>query len=159
MIINNNKHNISEIQMENRIKSLPEKIHYSNNKEYRQQIRYFFDICKNARSYYVDISFSDSSSDSAEAEDDETRDELHYDSSVVETGMKELFNITNNHPQFKELYLYAAGRMFSTDLTIGQAVICSYDTFRLYYTCIWHLIHNNEITNLEEYQQLKKWFL
>lgn len=148
--------------MEHRIKYLPEKIYYSNNREYRQQIRYIFDISKNARSYYVDISYSSPSSDNLiedEDEDDETRDELNYDSSVVEKGMEELFSISNTNPLFKELYLYSAGRMFSTDLTIGQAVICSYDTFHLYYTCIWHFINNKEFSNLEEYQQLKKWFL
>jgi hypothetical protein len=147
--------------METRIKYLPEKIYYSNNAEYRQQIRYIFDISKDARSYYVDISFTSSASNISEDEDEdeETMDELNYDSFVVEKGMEELFNITKKNSQFKELYLHAAGRMFSTDLTIGQAVICSYDTFYLYYTCIWHFIHNMEITNLEEYCELKKWFL
>ena len=150
--------------MENRIKYLPEKIYYSNNTEYRQQIRYIFDISKDARSYYVDISFASSYSDilkddDDEDEDEETMDELNYDSSVVEKGMEEIFNLTKQNSQFNELYLHAAGRMFSTDLTIGQAVICSYDTFYLYYTCIWHFINNKEITDLEEYHKLKKWFL
>lgn len=146
--------------METRIKYLPEKIYYSNNTEYRQQLRYIFDISKNARSFYVDISFASSSNISEdEDEDAETMDELNYDSFVVEKGMEELFNITKQNSKFNELYLHAAGRMFSTDLTIGQAVICSYDTFYLYYTCIWHFINNMEITNLEEYCELKKWFL
>lgn len=146
--------------MENRITKLPAKIHYSNNTEYRQQIRNIFDISKTARSYYVDISFISSFKEYDKEEDDETKDELNYDMTIMEKGMEELFTITKNNPQFKEIYLYAAARMFSTDLSIGQAVICSYDTFYLYYTCIWHFINNNqEISNLEEYQKLKKWFL
>jgi len=147
--------------METRIKSLPSKINYTNNKEYRQQIRNIFDISVLARSFYADL--EDLKNDlKEENEDEETTDELNYDSSLVDKGLEEwfLFSIektTNN--DFKDLYLYAAGRMFSTNLRIGQAVICAYDTFYLYYTCIWHLYNGNtEIANLEEYKQLRKWF-
>lgn len=141
--------------METRIKSLPSNIHYSNNIEYRQQIRNIFDISVSARSFYVDPNVS---LNLREEEDDETTDELNYDTSLVEKGMEEWFEYTTTKNEFKELYLYAAGRMFSTDLRIGQAIICSYDTFHLYYTCIWHLYNGKEITHLEEYKNLKKWF-
>lgn len=140
--------------MEVRIKTLPSNIHYSNNKEYRQQIRNIFDISVSARSFYVDPNVSNN----LKEEDEETTDELNYDTSLVENGMEEWFQKTTKKNEFKELYLSAAGRMFSTDLRIGQAVICSYDTFHLYYTCIWHLYNGDEIIHLEEYKKLKKWF-
>lgn len=144
--------------METRIKSLPSKIHYSGNKEYRQQIRNVFDISTSARSFYVDPNIN--LREEGGEEDDETTDELNYDTSLVDKGMEEWFKKTMQKNEFKELYLSAAGRMFSTDLRIGQAVICSYDTFHLYYTCIWNLYNNGEkeITNLDEYKQLQKWF-
>ena len=73
--------------------------------------------------------------------------------------MEEWFKKTMKNKEFQNLYLSAAGRMFSTDLRIGQAVICSYDTFHLYYTCIWHLYNDGiEIAYLDEYKQLQKWF-
>ena len=146
--------------METRIKSLPSKIHYSGNKEYRQQIRNVFDISVTARSFYVDPNVNLREEEGEEEEDEETTDELNYDPSLVDKGMEEWFKKTMQKNEFQELYLSAAGRMFSTDLRIGQAVICSYDTFHLYYTCIWHLYNNEEkeITNLEEYKQLQKWF-
>jgi hypothetical protein len=75
----------------------------------------------------------------------------------MEKGMEEWFLKTKF--VFKDLYLSAAGRMFSTDLRIGQAVVCSYDTFHLYYSCIWALYHNKcNIESLSEYKTLKKWF-
>jgi len=142
--------------MEAKIKTLPSNIHYSGNKEYRQQIRNIFDISNLARSFYVDPELSNNL---REDENEETTDELNYDTSLVEKGMEEWFKKTMNNKELQELYLSAAGRMFSTDLRIGQAVICSYDTFHLYYTCIWNLYNNGgEIIYLEEYKKLKKWF-
>ena len=135
---------------------LPKTIQYSNNKEYRQRFREIFDISESARTCYADISFN--SDLDLEDEDDETKDELNYDTSMMENGMEEWFLKTNTESNFKDLYLSAAGRMFSTDLRIGQAVICSYDTFHLYYACIWALYNNHNIESLSEYQTLKKWF-
>ena len=145
--------------MESRMKTLPSNIHYSGNKEYRQQIRNIFDISMLARSFYVDPKVNVREDETDEKEEEETTDELNYDTSLVDKGMEEWFKKTMKNKEFQELYLSAAGRMFSTDLRIGQAVICSYDTFYLYYTCIWHLYNNREkIAHLEEYKQLQKWF-
>ena len=139
---------------------LPQTIQYSDNKEYRQRFREIFDISESARTCYADIKVSE---EDLEDENEETKDELNYDTSMMEKGMEEWFLKTNqeSNPLFKNLYLSAAGRMFSTDLRIGQAVICSYDTFHLYYTCIWFMYNNNNTYNIEslpEYLALKKWF-
>jgi hypothetical protein len=144
--------------MEKRMKNLPQTIQYSDNKEYRQRFREIFDISESARTCYANIEVS-----LDKDEDLETKDELNYDTSMMEKGMEEWFLKTNNTESnplsvFKELYLSAAGRMFSTDLRIGQAVICSYDTFHLYYACIWALYNNHNIESLSEYQTLRKWF-
>jgi hypothetical protein len=141
--------------MEKRMKNLPQHINYSSNKEYRQRFREIFDISESARTCYADIDIEVSVD-----LDEETKDELNYDTSMMEKGMEEWFLKTESNPLFKDLYLLAAGRMFSTDLRIGQAVICSYDTFYLYYTCIWSFLQqeNTDITKLNEYIALKKWF-
>jgi hypothetical protein len=147
--------------MEKRMQILPQTIQYSNNKEYRQRFREIFDISESARTCYADIEVSLDKAD-LEDEDEETKDELNYDTSMMEKGMEEWFLKTESNPLFKDLYLSAAGRMFSTDLRIGQAVICSYDTFHLYYACIWYFLQeqqkNADITKLNEYIALKKWF-
>lgn len=141
------------------MKVLPKTVQYSSNKEYRQCIRNIFDISVTARTCYADISLNSLDEENDLGDDDEeTTDELNYDTSVVEKGMEEWFLKTELNPLFKDLYLSAAGRMFSTDLRIGQAVICSYDTFHLYYVCIWALYNNHNIESLSEYQTLKKWF-
>jgi hypothetical protein len=144
--------------MEKRMKNLPQTIQYSDNKEYRQRFREIFDISESARTCYANIEVS-----LDKDEDLETKDELNYDTSMMEKVMEDWFLKTNNTESnplsvFKELYLYAEGRMFSTDLRIGQAVICSYDTFHLYYACIWALYNNHNIESLSEYQTLRKWF-
>jgi hypothetical protein len=149
--------------MEKRMQILPPTIQYSNNKEYRQRFREIFDISESARTCYADIDIDidiDVSVDLEDEEEEETKDELNYDTSMMEKGMEEWFLKTNpeSNPIFKDLYLSAAGRMFSTDLRIGQAVICSYDTFHLYYACIWAFYHNKYISELTEYITLKKWF-
>ena len=140
---------------------LPSNIQYSSKKEYRQRFREIFDISESARTCYADIEVS-LDKDDLEDEDLETKDELNYDTSMMEKGMEEWFLKTNTESNslfvFKDLYLSAAGRMFSTDLRIGQAVACSYDTFHLYYACIWALYNNHNIESLSEYQTLKKWF-
>jgi len=145
--------------MEKRMQILPQTIQYSDNKEYRQRFREIFDISESARTCYADIKISE---EDLEDENEETKDELNYDTSMMEKGMEEWFLKTNpeSNPLFKNLYLSAAGRMFSTDLRIGQAVICSYDTFHLYYTCIWFMYNHNtyNIESLPEYLALKKWF-
>lgn len=142
------------------MEQLPQHINYSSNKEYRQRFREIFDISKSARTCYADISFNLGEDLEEEDEDEETKDELNYDTNRMEKGMEEWFLKTESNPLFQDLYLLAAGRMFSTDLRIGQAVICSYDTFYLYYTCIWSFLQqeNTDITKLNEYIALKKWF-
>lgn len=141
--------------MEKRMKNLPQTIQYSDNKEYRQRFREIFDISESARTCYADIEVSVDLE-----EEDETKDELNYDTSMMEKGMEEWFLKTNPESNliFKDLYLSAAGRMFSTDLRIGQAVICSYDTFHLYYACIWAFYNNVSFEKIPEYKTLKKWF-
>jgi hypothetical protein len=94
---------------------------------------------------------------------------MDLDMDALETGMDKLFLATCEDPIFRTLYEYAAGRMFSTDLKIGQAVLCSYDTFPWYFSCVWHhLMSLREkyvveskgkcVVELQEYQQLCSWF-
>jgi hypothetical protein len=57
-------------------------------------------------------------------------------------------------PIFKELYTLAAATMFSTDVKVGQVVLCSYDYFHLYFNCLWYffLKKDTKLESLTSYQ-------
>jgi len=97
---------------------------YHDNAEYREALRQFFKmdmniILENLRKTYADF----------DTFDEETRDELLFDTEAVEEGMNTLFNKTRTIPMFHELYVAAAGAMLSENPDIGLAVLMSYDYF------------------------------
>ena len=59
--------------------------------------------------------------------DEETTDEMLYDSHQATNFMDFIEKETKNNSLFVSLYEKAAARMFSTDLGIGLAVLLSYD--------------------------------
>ena len=141
------------------LQTLPSHLPYHSNREYRATIRNVFQFQPEKRTYYAGLEQSDIVSD--KEIDAESKDEMELDMDTFEKGMEFLFLATNSDPLFRKLYEYAAGRMFSTDPRIGQGVICSYDTFSWYFTCIWHYLQDKnhlEINKLTEYQSLRTWF-
>ena len=131
-------------------------VHYSSNLEYRECIRKIFEFQPNQLSYYADLSKTEMDCEQIDAE---SKDEMDFDSIQMEKGMKEIFDKTKENQLFQKLYLSAAGRMFSIEMEIGQAVLCSYDTFHLYYSCIWHFFKKTrELSNCEYYQKLVSYF-
>lgn len=135
-------------------KSLPSAIVYSSNQEFREHIRKAFRFDpKEKFTYHGKL---------AEFEDldDESKDELMFDSKSLSTSMDILFKATENDSFFQDLYRHAAGRMFSESLEIGQAVVCSYDTFQLYYSCVWFYLHggSSSLSSSEEFKKLKAYF-
>ena len=116
-------------------KNLPSSIVYIDDTEYRNAIRkvFYFDP-KKMYTYNGKVT-------NFEQLDSVTKDELNLDSDMIKTSMDALYNATKHESLFQELYLSAAGRMFSTEQEIGHAVLCSYDTFSLYHSCVWHYLH------------------
>lgn len=118
---------------------------YENNEQYRATLR---------RLFYMDVSncLID------ESFDDETRDELMYDENSVNAVMDELFCMTARFPLFQNLYDCAAAKMISTDRTIGQAVLFSYDYLSLFHRCLASFIQSPETfdENNEYYVALLK---
>jgi len=104
---------------------------YQNNEQYRAILRqlFFMDVSKCT----IDESI-----------DDETRDELMYDENAVNDVMDELFCMTAQFPLFQALYDSAAAKMISTDRTIGQAVLFSYDYLALFHRCLASFIKSPE---------------
>ena len=134
--------------------SHPSFISYTSDKEYRAQIRQIFRFDPTEKFTYHGkmTNFSDM--------DPVTQDELMFDNKKLSQSMDMLFEDTIAEPFFQDMYLHAAGQMFSTDLKIGQAVLCSYDTFGLYFACVWYF-YAGGISGLlmcSEHQKLKSYF-
>lgn len=138
--------------------TFPSTISYQSNKEYRNWIRRIFHFSNDAKSYYADLTENDMVSDSSI--DAESKDEMEFDNVTMEHGLDFIFESTKDDSIFEELYLLAAATMISTDNQIGQAVLCSYDFFHLYYTCLWYFFCDNtrKIETLPEYQRLYAMF-
>ena len=138
------------------LETLGPSITYDSNHTYRNTLRSVFMFDSTKKTYFANLE----STDFLAEIDSESRDEMDLDMDALEEGMHLLFVATEHIPAFQELYESAAARMFSTDPKIGQAVLCSYDTFDLYYTCFWHqIITKSDITQLTEYRKLREWFL
>lgn len=97
---------------------------YASNKEYRQLLRNFCDMsCNVLSSDYNDI-------------DDESYDELLYDTVAMNRKMDEVFEKTKSDPLWIHLYELAAAKFFSTKKEIGLTVLFSYDYFPGFYHCL-----------------------
>lgn len=131
---------------------LPSCMFYTDNKGYRDTVRkvFHFDGTK-ITSYDDKIKMN-----KTEELDEETLDELSFDGSQMEKGMEILYDLTKDEVLFQDIYLKAAGRMFSTDPRIGQAVLCSYDMFSNYHTTIWFYLLDGftGVSSCQSYQQL-----
>ena len=135
-------------------KSQPSVVFYDDNEEYRACIRKAFRFNPDEKYTYdgklVDFTQLDR----------ESQDEVFFDSQSMAEGMNILYEKTHTDPFFQELYLHAAGRMFSDSPKIGQAVLCSYDTFSWYYTCVWYFLNGgfSSVAACQEYRKLKTHF-
>jgi len=93
---------------------------YSNNSEYREALRVYFNM---------DVSALEEEYAYLRDSDPESYDELIYDERAVKTKMDDILDKTKSIDLFKRLYLLAAARFFSEDIDIGLSVLLSYDYF------------------------------
>ena len=113
-------------------------IQYTNNQEYRQQLRVLFNMKNQVQDLDLGI-------------DAETLDENDFDTEAASNMMDYVFDMTENEPVFQELYDYAAALMFSQDREIGIAVLFSYDYLAYFHPCICDFTNNNQsITSANE---------
>ena len=112
---------------------------YTNNAEYRQCLRNFFQM--NTNNYPDTI-------EKIPDLDDETRDEISYDEIAACAKMDYILAVTKDITYFNNLYDLAAAQMFSTDREIGLAVLLSYDYFYLFYECFADFLQNKLTFNI-----------
>lgn len=140
-----------------RIKTLSPHISYTDNNGYRNNLRQIFNMDITKRSFYGEEKYE---LPPDEELDNESLDELMFDDDAITKGMDQILINTKSEPVFIELYELAAARMFSTEISIGQAVLCSYDTLHLYFYCIWHYLNyglENMLSTIQ-YKILKEYF-
>ena len=114
--------------------NIPAIYKYTNNTEYRQCIRQFFQM--DSQQYPETIQ-------QIPDLDDETRDEISYDEAAASKKMDYILILTSNIPIFQNMYNLAAGKMFSVDPEIGLAVLLSYDYFQLFNDCFVDFLKEN----------------
>jgi len=68
--------------------------------------------------------------------DEISRDEMTFDEAASETALNYVYDRTQHHPLFQELYSLGAATMFSLDRSFGISVLFSYDYMALFHQCI-----------------------
>jgi hypothetical protein len=126
---------------------------YTTNAEYRELLRRFFamnipSMLEKLRNIYPN--FDDFEED--------TRDELLFDTHTVENGMNHIFEKTRDTPSFRTLYLAAAALMISENPDIGLAVLMSYDYFYSFYHVLrtFFIEGEDKVESCSEWIELKK---
>ena len=123
---------------------------YTTNREYRQVLRQFFEM-KNMEELQ-----KEQENLIIDKDDEETLDELLYDSESVDKKMNEIFEKTKSIRAFVKIYEIAAAQMFSLDLETGLAVLLSYDYFPFFHAFYlrYHENNINELESMKEYSDL-----
>ena len=98
-----------------------ETLAYTNNAEYRAALRRFFQMNPHINTCAPDCPTGNL--------DSETIDELMYDTEATMRGINAIYDATKGNPMFMNLYLRAAGRIFSEDATMGLTLLFCYDHF------------------------------
>ena len=135
--------------------NLPSIVSYQNDTEYRDCLRTVFQFDPHEKYTY------DGKLCAFQELDSQTQDELLFDSQAVSKNLDIWYDRTKNNDLFSTLYLHAAGRMFSTDPKIGQAILCSYDFFPAYYASMWYFFYGGQdavVKDCREYMDLKREF-
>jgi hypothetical protein len=119
-------------------KSLPSALIYSNDAEYRKILRKVFQFDPTVRYSY------DGKAKPLESLDSISQDELLFDEDKISDAMDKIYRATSTCFRFQDLYKNAAATMISTSPEIGHAVLCSYDNFNKFHTCVWHYLNGGE---------------
>lgn len=112
-----------------------EPLYYNSNGEYREIFRQIVAMEKKIDEY-PSIRENGATLDDFSQLDEETQDEMLYDSDTATKFMNYIYSITRDHFDFQDLYELAAAKMISTDHEIGLSVLCSYDYLKYFYPCL-----------------------
>ncbi len=127
-------------------------IEYTANEGYRNHIRTIFNMDMAKVKASIEKTYD------LNTIDEETMDELMVDMDKMEEVMNIIFDHTKHDDLFNELYMLAAGRMFSTQPDIGQLILFSYSYFYLFHPCVclFYTEPSNWTSDCILFTQLKK---
>jgi hypothetical protein len=114
-------------------------IQYENNAQYRKWLRDIFKMDTSPIFKEIETKYN------VNDLDEETLDEMTYDSDTMSQTMEQLYVLTESNILFQTIYDLAAAKMFSTDRTIGQVILFSYDYFYLFHACLCLFFHSPEL--------------
>jgi len=128
-------------------------ITYDNNRDYRDRLRVLFKMDIGSMLVHMYNTYPNFGEF-----DEETRDELLFDTGAVEQGMNVIFEHTRDSAVFQELYLAAAAVMFSEKMDIGLAVLMSYDYFAGFYAGLVVFLQGGEasLVHCKEWAELRQ---
>jgi len=114
-------------------------VQYENSNQYRKWIRDVFKMDMSLIFKEIETKYN------MDELDEETLDELLYDYDKMSQTMEQLYCVTQSNVLFQTVYDLAAAKMFSTDQTIGQVILFSYDYFYLFHACLCVFFHSPEL--------------
>jgi hypothetical protein len=123
---------------------------YSNDQEYRQCLR---EVLRLNLSYSQEKIQQLLEATDEEEFDSETEDEMLFDETTAAI-MNFIFEKTKDQPEFRELYLMAAAKLISENISIGMTICFSYDYFYLFHQYLVIFLVENRIDR-EKYNELK----
>ena len=113
---------------------------YTTNKEYRKAIRNFCRMNCQDENLGLDI-------------DDESKDEMLFDTLASKNMMDFIFERTKDHPLWQNLYDKAAGKFLSVNRDIGLSVLFSYDFFWDFNHCWNYYLKSLEEPTIEKFDE------
>jgi len=125
-------------------------VDYNDTNSFRNQIRKIFKMNMDICSQNVE----NIEQHNEETLDEESRDEMLYDGESTVKMLEYIMNETIHVEEFRELYEKAAARMISTDVTIGEAILFSYDYFYYFHACLVEFFMGRFSTDFEPYKKL-----
>ena len=126
-------------------------VEYYDNHQYRQCLREVFNMDLTlAREIIKQLEITND-----ETLDDETLDEMLFDDDTADKCMETIFKKTHNNTEFQELYLLAAAKMISMNLSIGMSICFSYDYFHLFHKYLVIFLVENRIDN-KKHDEMRK---
>lgn len=117
---------------ENRIYNTEVLVQYTTNLEYRRCLRDVFRMNIQARTKELRNQYGDK----WDTFEDETQDELLFDERAATRVIAFLYDLTQDIPEFRELYLKVAATMISEDINLGLVILLSYDYFADFHQCL-----------------------
>lgn len=114
-------------------------VQYENSSQYRKWIRNVFKMDMSPIFKEIETKYN------MDELDEESLDEMLYDYDKMSQTMEVLYSLTKSNVLFQTVYDLAAAKMFSTDQTIGQVILFSYDYFYLFHACLCVFFHSPEL--------------